>query len=120
VETLWKQRRPRAHALAAWEAENKRRVKDADDPDSLEFLMPLTLHEARHSAVSYLLDAGLNDLELTGWSGTATCARRRTSAGTCPRTRTRRGSHARHLLRHGHWRRGLTFPTTISLVRSAA
>jgi integrase len=30
-------------------------------PDALE---PLTPHEARHSAASYLIEAGLNDLEL--------------------------------------------------------
>jgi len=30
--------------------------------DALE---PLTQHEARHSAASYLIEAGLNDLELT-------------------------------------------------------
>ena len=30
--------------------------------DALE---PITLHEGRHSAASYLIEAGLNDIELT-------------------------------------------------------
>jgi len=34
--------------------------------DALE---PITLHEARHSAASYLIEAGLNDLELTATIG---------------------------------------------------
>ncbi|HEY2182491.1 MAG TPA: tyrosine-type recombinase/integrase [Solirubrobacteraceae bacterium] len=32
-------------------------------------LEPITLHEARHSAASYLIEAGLNDLELTAMVG---------------------------------------------------
>ena len=32
-------------------------------------LTPITLHEARHSAASYLIEAGLNDLELTKMIG---------------------------------------------------
>lgn len=59
----------RARALAAWKAENERRVKDADGPDEVELLSPITLHEARHSAASYLIEAGLNDLELTSMIG---------------------------------------------------
>ncbi len=34
--------------------------------DALE---PITLHERRHSAASYLIEAGLNDLELTSMIG---------------------------------------------------
>ena len=59
----------RARALSAWRAENKRRVRAADDPDAVEVLEPITLHEARHSAASYLIEAGLNDLELTSMIG---------------------------------------------------
>jgi len=59
----------RARALAAWKAENERRVKDAQDPEQVELLRPITLHEARHSAASYLIEAGLNDLELTSMIG---------------------------------------------------
>jgi integrase len=59
----------RARALAAWKAENKRRLKEADDPDKVEILIPITLHEARHSAASYLIEAGLNDLELSAMIG---------------------------------------------------
>jgi integrase len=32
-------------------------------------LDPITLHESRHSAASYLIEAGLNDLELTAMVG---------------------------------------------------
>jgi integrase len=59
----------RARALAAWKAENDRRLKDAEDPEKVELLRPITLHEARHSAASYLIEAGLNDLELTSMIG---------------------------------------------------
>ena len=59
----------RARALAAWKAENERRIKSADDPEQVELLTPITLHEARHSAASYLIEAGLNDLELTSMIG---------------------------------------------------
>jgi integrase len=44
----------RARALKAWKAAK---------------LTPITLHEARHSAASYLIEAGLNDLELTNMIG---------------------------------------------------
>lgn len=44
----------RARALKAWEAAE---------------LEPLTPHEARHTCASYLIEAGLNDLELTATIG---------------------------------------------------
>jgi integrase len=44
----------RARALKAWKAAG---------------LEPITAHEARHSAASYLIEAGLNDLELTSMIG---------------------------------------------------
>ncbi|HEX9481569.1 MAG TPA: site-specific integrase [Solirubrobacteraceae bacterium] len=59
----------RARALKAWARENKRRLADAEVPESVELLHPITLHEARHSAASYLIEAGLNDLELTAMIG---------------------------------------------------
>lgn len=59
----------RARALTAWKAENARRLNDTEDPETVELLVPLTLHEARHSAASYLIEAGLNDLELTAMIG---------------------------------------------------
>jgi hypothetical protein len=39
------------------------------DPEQVRLLKPITLHEARHSAASYLIEAGLNDQELTGMIG---------------------------------------------------
>lgn len=63
----------RTRALKAWKTENKRRVRRAADegvdPDTVQLLVPITLHEARHSAASYLIEAGLNDLELTAMIG---------------------------------------------------
>jgi integrase len=59
----------RARALTAWKAENDRRLKDAADPELVELLQPITLHEARHSAASYMHDAGLTDLEMTTMIG---------------------------------------------------
>jgi integrase len=32
-------------------------------------LTPICLHEARHTAASYMIEAGLNDLELTAMIG---------------------------------------------------
>jgi integrase len=59
-----------ARARKAWKAENERRMKAAKDAgESVELLQPITLHEARHSAASYLIEAGLNDLELTAMIG---------------------------------------------------
>jgi integrase len=55
----------RTHARAAWQAENERRKKQAQEQGTEPVLLaPITLHEARHSAASYLIHAGLNDLEM--------------------------------------------------------
>jgi integrase len=59
----------RSRALAAWKAENKKRTAQAGEGEQVELLTPITLHEARHSAASYLIEAGLNDLELTAMVG---------------------------------------------------
>lgn len=56
----------RSRALRAWGAENARRLKS--DPHST-LIVPVTLHEGRHSNASYLIEAGLNDLELTATIG---------------------------------------------------
>lgn len=56
----------RSRALRAWDAENARRL-EADPGATL--LAPVTLHEGRHSNASYLIEAGLNDLELTATIG---------------------------------------------------
>lgn len=56
-------------ADAAWKAENDRRLKDAPDPGAVTLLAPLTPHEARHCCASYLIEAGLNDLELMATIG---------------------------------------------------
>ncbi len=53
----------------AWKAESKRRVKEAEDAETVELLKPITLHEARRSAASYLIKAGPIDLELTAMIG---------------------------------------------------
>jgi integrase len=53
----------------AWKAENDRRLEDVPDPDAVALLERLTPHEARHCCVSYLIEAGLNDLELTATIG---------------------------------------------------
>jgi integrase len=59
----------RNRALAAWKAENERRVKEAEDSDSVELLSPLQLHEGRHCAASYLIAAGLNPKQLSIYIG---------------------------------------------------
>jgi integrase len=64
----------RTRALTAWgwkripspEPECPRMVWVKARPDALD---PLTPHEARHCAASYLIEAGLNDLELTATIG---------------------------------------------------
>lgn len=70
----------RAHARAAW--------KQAG-------LQPVTPHAARHTCASYLIAAGIGDMELQACSGTPTCGPPRTCTGTCcprgwKRRRTRR------------------------------
>jgi integrase len=63
----------RNRALAAWKVENARRVKRAEeageDPESVELLVPLKLHEGRHCAASYLIAAGLNPKQLSIYIG---------------------------------------------------
>jgi len=59
----------RNRALAAWKAENERRVKQAENPDSVELLRPIKLHEGRHCAASYLIAAGLNPKQLSIYIG---------------------------------------------------
>jgi integrase len=65
----------RNRALAAWKAENERRVRKAeeagDDPESVGLLAPLKLHEGRHCAASYLIAAGLNPKQLSIYIGHA-------------------------------------------------
>jgi integrase len=56
----------RSRALRAWDSENARRRRS--DPDAA-LIVPVTLHEGRHSNASYLIEAGLNDLELTATIG---------------------------------------------------
>jgi integrase len=40
------------------EAENVRRVKEAPDPQAVALLAPITLHEARHTCASLMIDSG--------------------------------------------------------------
>lgn len=61
----------RARALAAWKAENERRVKRASGGD-VELLSPITLHEARHTCASLLIAAGVNPKALSVIMGHAT------------------------------------------------
>jgi integrase len=64
----------RRRSLAAWEAENGRRVEQADDPASVELLAPITLHEARHTCASILIAAGVNAKALSVIIGHSTIA----------------------------------------------
>ena len=68
----------RARALKAWEAENKRRVKAArdagEDPERVQLLDPIMLHEARHTCASLLIAAGVNAKALSTIMGHATIA----------------------------------------------
>jgi integrase len=64
----------RRRSLAAWGAENERRVERADDPTSVELLAPMTLHEARHTCASILIAAGVNAKALSVIMGHSTIA----------------------------------------------
>ena len=63
----------RSRALAAWEAANDRTIAEAErrgeELDSKTLLQPLTPHEARHCAASYLIAAGLNAKQLSVYIG---------------------------------------------------
>jgi integrase len=63
----------RRRALAAWEAENARRIEKAQD-DEVELLSPITLHEARHTCASLMIAAGVNPKTLSVIMGHATIA----------------------------------------------
>jgi integrase len=63
----------RRRALAAWYAENDRRVEKADGDDVAK-LTPITLHEARHTCASLLIAAGVNPKALSVIMGHATIA----------------------------------------------
>jgi integrase len=61
----------RSRALKAWAAENARRIERADDPESVEALEPIGLHEARHTCASLLIEAGANPKVLSTIMGHA-------------------------------------------------
>jgi integrase len=64
----------RRRSLAAWEAENARRLKDAENPADVSLLSPITLHEARHTCASLLIAAGVNAKALSVIMGHSTIA----------------------------------------------
>ncbi len=69
----------RARALKAWGWRQVRNPALRDDPEAKpatvwieareDAMTPLTLHEGRHSTASYLVEAGVNDLELAAVIG---------------------------------------------------
>jgi integrase len=59
-------------AQKAWERENERRVKGADDSGSVELLQPITLHECRHTFASLMIAAGVNAKALSTYMGHST------------------------------------------------
>jgi integrase len=63
----------RRHALNAWEAHNEKVRETAKEEgrevDAAELLVPLSPHEARHCAASYLIAAGLNPKQLSVYIG---------------------------------------------------
>jgi integrase len=59
-------------ALRAWRAENKRCVKAANDPESVELLQPITLHECRYTFASLVIAAGVNAKALSTYMGHST------------------------------------------------
>jgi integrase len=64
----------RRRSLAAWEAENARRLADAEDGGDVVLLSPITLHEARHTCASLLIAAGVNAKALSVIMGHSTIA----------------------------------------------
>lgn len=63
----------RSRARKAWAAANKRIAEEAEragrEIEPGELYVPLTPHEARHCAASYLIAAGLNAKELSVYIG---------------------------------------------------
>jgi integrase len=64
----------RSRALAAWKAENERRIAQADDPATADLLVSITLHNARHTCASLMIAAGVNAKALSVIMGHATIA----------------------------------------------
>jgi integrase len=63
----------RRRSIAAWEAENARRIAEAES-ENVELVAPITLHEARHTCASLLIAAGVNAKALSVIMGHATIA----------------------------------------------
>jgi integrase len=61
----------RRRSLAAWDAENARRLEADSEADLLE---PITLHEARHTCASLMIAAGVNAKALSVIMGHSTIA----------------------------------------------
>jgi integrase len=62
-------------AQKAWEAENTRRVKAAEkaqDPEDVQLLAAITLHECRHTFASLMIAAGVNAKALSTYMGHST------------------------------------------------
>jgi integrase len=55
----------RKRALAAWKAENARREAEAENGERVELLVPIALHEARHTYASLLIASGANPKALS-------------------------------------------------------
>jgi len=64
----------RRRSLAAWEAENAKRMEAEADPADVTLLKPITLHEARHACASLLIAAGVNAKALSVIMGHSTIA----------------------------------------------
>ena len=62
-------------ARRTWANENERRreqaEKDGEDPDSVELLEPIRLHECRHTFASLMIAAGVNAKALSTYMGHA-------------------------------------------------
>jgi integrase len=91
-------------AKVAWKAENARRIEQAEDPEQMELLTPITLHECRHTFASLMIAAGVNAKALSTYMGTRPSASRWTAMAPDARQRGRGGRSARRL--HGAGRHG--------------
>ena len=76
----------RRRALSAWRRGNRRIAEAAEragrEAEPGELYEPLTPHEARHCAASYLIAAGLNPEELSVYIGQSDVRTTSTASGT--------------------------------------
>jgi hypothetical protein len=90
-------------AKAAWSAFNARAGEEAIDGNDPNLLIPITLHECRHTFASLLIDAGANPKAIQTFMATRRFRRPSTSTAICSQVITTTYAHGWMPI-SGNWR----------------